>query len=377
MFKTLQYFFGLFVLMVLCTYAGAGTLSRLHLFEPGAVIFSSEVNEEFQQIIDAFSGVSTTKYLWVKNSSSSEPAGRFDQLGSANVAEFKVGGTTKVSINNMGQLVSAVTTLAGAPFTVASTTKVTNLNCDLVDGLDFSGGFSSPLTITGTTPTLLLDDTDSGDENFNLRTSSDAFLIENVGVGTDLFTIDEDGDATFLGDGTGTNILTISNPGGHSSLRFSTNAADSADMELFMDATTPRFKLRSLDTTYTFLSAEPNPAGTAGVVTVNGIQAYGVQEFACIDNGTGSNATCTLNPTGSFVHCNCSDAQACDITMGETGPPPLYSVVTIISTGGSACNFADTAGVSELAGSFAAGARDVLTLIYDDDRFVELHRSNN
>ncbi|MCI0611377.1 hypothetical protein L0244_00155, partial [bacterium] len=61
MFKTLQYFFGLFVLMVLCTYAGAGTLSRLHLFEPGAVIFSSEVNEEFQQIIDAFSGVSTTK----------------------------------------------------------------------------------------------------------------------------------------------------------------------------------------------------------------------------------------------------------------------------------------------------------------------------
>ncbi|MCI0615272.1 hypothetical protein L0244_19955 [bacterium] len=132
---------------VLCTYASAGTLSRLHLFEPGAVIYSSEVNEEFQQIIDAFSGVSTTKYLWVKNSSASEPACRFDQLSSGPIAEFKKNGTTKVSINNTGQIVSSIAGII-SPFSVTSTVVNTNLNADLLDGLhaDEIGGLETTVT---------------------------------------------------------------------------------------------------------------------------------------------------------------------------------------------------------------------------------------
>ncbi len=184
MFKTLQYFFGLFVLMVLCTDAGAGTLSRLHLFEPGQVIYSAEINEEFQQLFDAFSGISTTKYISVKNSSASDPVCRFDQLSSGPIAEFKQNGTTKVTINNSGQITSSLALLS--PFSITSTTVNTNLNADLLDGLS-SADFlqaTSPITISGTAPTLIFSDTTSSALDYQIVVDADKMTIEETG-GTD------------------------------------------------------------------------------------------------------------------------------------------------------------------------------------------------
>ena len=40
-------------------------------------------------------------------------------------------------------------------------------------------------------------------------------------------------------------------------------------------------------------------------------------------------------------------------------------------------NFADTAGVTELAGAFTAGIYDSLRLRYTTSRWVEVGRSNN
>jgi hypothetical protein len=53
------------------------------------------------------------------------------------VLECKVNGTLKVWVNNSGQVVSEVAT-GTAPFDVDSTTKVTNLNADLLDGIEAS-----------------------------------------------------------------------------------------------------------------------------------------------------------------------------------------------------------------------------------------------
>jgi hypothetical protein len=49
----------------------------------------------------------------------------------------------------------------------------------------------------------------------------------------------------------------------------------------------------------------------------------------------------------------------------------------ITNTGANVCNFADTPGLSELAGNFAMGSSDSLNLIYSQDRWIEGSRSDN
>jgi hypothetical protein len=66
----------------------------------------------------------------------------------------------------------------------------------------------------------------------------------------------------------------------------------------------------------------------------------------------------------------------CDVTMGETGVQSGQRV-TLVNVSANTVNFADTSGVTELSGSFAAGQWDTLVLEYVTDRWVELSRSNN
>ncbi|PJC22324.1 hypothetical protein CO059_02650 [candidate division WWE3 bacterium CG_4_9_14_0_2_um_filter_48_10] len=66
--------------------------------------------------------------------------------------------------------------------------------------------------------------------------------------------------------------------------------------------------------------------------------------------------------------------------MGETDVEE-GTLVLIVNVSANTVNFADTAGVSELVGDFAAGQWDSLTLIYavygEDSSWVEVSRSNN
>ena len=62
--------------------------------------------------------------------------------------------------------------------------------------------------------------------------------------------------------------------------------------------------------------------------------------------------------------------------MGETGIVS-GSVVDIVNISSNTVDFVDSAGVSELAGAFAAGQYDSLRLLYASDRWVEVSRSNN
>lgn len=113
-----------------------------------------------------------------------------------------------------------------------------------------------------------------------------------------------------------------------------------------------------------------------GDVTNKGRYASTAHSFAIADNGAGSAATGTLNPTSSYVAVTCSDANGCDITMGETAAMD-GSFVHIVNISANAANFADTAGVSELTGAIALGQYDSLTLVYVSDRWVEITTSNN
>lgn len=106
-------------------------------------------------------------------------------------------------------------------------------------------------------------------------------------------------------------------------------------------------------------------------------QVFKPATITCPDNGVGASAAaCTLAFNGSSVSYTCSDADGCDVTLSEISAEDGRHV-QIVNVSANAANFADTAGVSELAGAAALGQYDSLTVLYTADRWVELHRSNN
>lgn len=156
-----------------------------------------------------------------------------------------------------------------------------------------------------------------------------------------------------------------------------------------VSSTVPAMKVQpriALDTDDLFLALRTSAGGdlflvdTEGDVTSSGRENHLVDADTIADNGAGSNATYTLTPTSSYVELTCSDAHGCDITMGETGVAEGTRVCIVSLTGAAGAsenNFADTAGVSELAGAFAAETNDTICLLYTGATWVESSRSNN
>jgi len=102
----------------------------------------------------------------------------------------------------------------------------------------------------------------------------------------------------------------------------------------------------------------------------------GIDEDTIANDPNNSPAAHTLIPTATYVSLTCQNPNTCDIVMSETGAEQgQICIITNLSS--YACDFADTAGVSELAGAFAMEQYDILELIYLSDRWVERCRSDN
>lgn len=124
-------------------------------------------------------------------------------------------------------------------------------------------------------------------------------------------------------------------------------------------------------------------ASSLGVTTTE-VDLYFIRDDAeqavtCTDNGTPASAgTLTITPTQGFITVTNSDPDGCDVTMSETGAVIGRTVeIVVISNAGVTVNFADTAGVTELALAFVAGLYDSITLRYISDRWIETTRSDN
>lgn len=114
------------------------------------------------------------------------------------------------------------------------------------------------------------------------------------------------------------------------------------------------------------------------VVVFNAQVAFRPIAVTIADNGNGGTAAAsTLTaPLGATYHYTCSDANGCDLTLGETGVIN-GQLLCVINVGTNAVNLADTSGVSETAGAFAAGQYGQICYAYTSDRWVERSRSNN
>ena len=114
------------------------TLSKLYTwvaFPPNPP--AAECMAEFNQILNLVNGGTSNRRGYSVFSDATLPVWRLDQLSAGDIAQFQVNGSSKAYINATGQLVNSLAT-GTAPFSIASTTKCTNLNADLVDGLNAS-----------------------------------------------------------------------------------------------------------------------------------------------------------------------------------------------------------------------------------------------
>jgi|SRR4030095_3206947 len=113
-------------------------LARLHGSDiaNGQIVDADDLNEEFNQLVNILNGTSNDKDAIIKLSSATLAALLLNQQNSSGPVQiWQLNGTDKIKINNLAQLESLLST-GTAPLVVASTTKVNNLNADLLDGLD-------------------------------------------------------------------------------------------------------------------------------------------------------------------------------------------------------------------------------------------------
>lgn len=153
------------------------------------------------------------------------------------------------------------------------------------------------------------------------------------------------------------------------------NAANNNFTRLNFGGTTSLFSAWTRSTTGLRQHLADGTAG--GFLATSGLFINDVDARTIADNAVGASpATLTLTPTASYVEITCNDPDTCDITMGETGIVE-GTVVTIVNVSANVVDFADTVGVSEIAGAFAAGQFDAITLRYTGAEWVETVRSNN
>lgn len=112
-------------------------LARLFNFQASTPAVADDVDAELNQILNAINGTSTDKNLVTRFSGADAPY-VLDQLGAGPIAVWRQGGSDKAKVNNSGQIETVhqfKSTLAPgtAPLDVLSTTKVDNLNADLLD----------------------------------------------------------------------------------------------------------------------------------------------------------------------------------------------------------------------------------------------------
>ena len=151
-------------------------------------IRDTEWTAEFNQILNLTNGGTSNRRGYTVFSDGSLPVWRYNQTGAGPVIEFQVGGTTKVSVNNSGQIVSAVAT-GTAPITVSSTTVCTNLNADTVDGITASQLVRSDATGEDVLGDIQITKASTGTQSLIIAVDNDIATFKRSSDGATIFTI--------------------------------------------------------------------------------------------------------------------------------------------------------------------------------------------
>lgn len=103
----------------------------------GQPIYGDDVDNELNQIVNLLNGTSTNRRASIAYGHATEPALKLNQTGAGDLFKAQANGVDALRIGNNGQIISTIAT-GTAPIIVSSTTKVTNLNADTVNGIQGS-----------------------------------------------------------------------------------------------------------------------------------------------------------------------------------------------------------------------------------------------
>ena len=204
-----------------------------------------------------------------------------------------------------------------APFTVDSTTKVTNLNADLLDGQEGSSFLRSDAADQKTSGTLRFNDNvilslGSGDDAEFFVNGSHCYLDLNSGIGnfyirdgtTTRYTFDDNGDFTATGSVTATS--------------FSGSGSDLTDIGIPQNSQTSAYTLVASD------NGKHVNITTGGVTVPSSVFSAG--DVVTIYNDSGSNQTITQGSSATLRLAGTSDTG--NRTLAQ------YGLATILCVGG-------------------------------------------
>ena len=120
------------------------TLARFKTFVTGDKLTATQANSIQDMLIDLLDGTTTNVNVTIEYGSNDFPTLRVDNTGGGDIISFQVSGVEKALVNATGQLESTIAT-GTAPFVVASSTVVANLNAATAADADALGGSAASL----------------------------------------------------------------------------------------------------------------------------------------------------------------------------------------------------------------------------------------
>jgi len=116
-------------------------IQRITDFIPNTLIESQEVDDEFNQLVNLLSGVSTNKDTLLKYNNATDPVLRVDQLGAGLIQQWLHNGTVRSSISALGRLV-----LPAGIGATPSTDTISNLGTYFSEPTQFATGANTTET---------------------------------------------------------------------------------------------------------------------------------------------------------------------------------------------------------------------------------------
>lgn len=117
---------------------------------------------------------------------------------------------------------------------------------------------------------------------------------------------------------------------------------------------------------------------TTPIHGISGVYERKVTNVTTADDGAGTKPAIVIPITTDFATCTCNDATGCAASIAEPTVTSGYGrSLTIVSIGSGNCEFADSAGVTEIGSAVVLEPTSVLSLVYANSAWHRLSTADN
>jgi hypothetical protein len=128
----------------------------------------------------------------------------------------------------------------------------------------------------------------------------------------------------------------------------------------------------------TTITASTSLLVTSPKASFSGVIERAVTNVTVADDAAGTKPAGVTPITTDFATCTCNDATGCTMSVAEPTPTAGYGrTLTIVSAGTGNCEYADSAGVTEIGSAVVLEPTSVLALVYANAAWHRLSTADN